>query len=112
MAQLAKNLPAVGEIWIQSLGREDPLAKAKAINSSILAWRIPYSTLLLPHAVSAGPLPRSPLQIPSSSTQPLSTLTDTYLRLEIAGLWHGTSVDLTLACLPQTLVASLSSDSP
>ena len=38
----AGQVPAVGEIWIQSLGREDPLAKAKAINSSILAWRIPW----------------------------------------------------------------------
>ena len=43
MAQLVKNLPVVRETWIQSLGREDPLEKAKAINSSILAWRIPYS---------------------------------------------------------------------
>jgi len=43
VAQLVKNLPAVGETWIQSLGREDPLEKAKAINSSILAWRIPHS---------------------------------------------------------------------
>ena len=43
MDQLVKIPPVVGETWIQSLGREDPLEKAKATNSSILAWRIPYS---------------------------------------------------------------------
>ena len=41
MAQLVKNPPAMQETWIQSLGREDPLEKGKAIHSSILAWRIP-----------------------------------------------------------------------
>ena len=41
MAQLLKNLPAVREIWVRSLGWEDPLEKGKATHSSILAWRIP-----------------------------------------------------------------------
>ena len=41
MAQLVKNLPAVRETWVQSLGWEDPLEKANATYSSILAWRIP-----------------------------------------------------------------------
>ena len=36
-----KNLPAMWEIWVQSLGWEDPLEKGKATHSSILAWRIP-----------------------------------------------------------------------
>ena len=40
MAQLVKNPPAVWETWIRSLGGEDPLEKAKATHSSILAWRI------------------------------------------------------------------------
>ena len=35
-----KNLPAVRETWVQSLGREDPLEKGIATHSSILAWRI------------------------------------------------------------------------
>ena len=39
VAQLAKNLPAMWETWVQSLGWEDPLEKEKAIPSSILAWR-------------------------------------------------------------------------
>ena len=41
VAQLVKNPPAMQETWVQSLGWEDPLEKAKATHSSILAWRIP-----------------------------------------------------------------------
>ena len=41
MAQTGKNLSAVRETWVQSLGREDPLEKGMATHSSILAWRIP-----------------------------------------------------------------------
>ena len=41
VAQMVKNLPAVQETWVQSLGWEDPLEKGKATHSSILAWRIP-----------------------------------------------------------------------
>ena len=41
MAQLAKNLPAMQETWVQSLGWEDPLEKEMAAHSSILTWRIP-----------------------------------------------------------------------
>ena len=40
-AQLVKNPPAMPEIWVRSLGWEDPLEKEKATRSSILAWRIP-----------------------------------------------------------------------
>ena len=39
MAQTVKNLPAVWETWVRSLGWEDPLEKGKAIHSSILARR-------------------------------------------------------------------------
>ena len=41
VAQLVKNLSAVQEIWVRSLGWEDPLEKGTATHSSILAWRIP-----------------------------------------------------------------------
>ena len=41
IAQLVKNLPAMQETWVWSLGWEDPLEKGKATHSSILAWRIP-----------------------------------------------------------------------
>ena len=40
LAQLVKNVPAMRETWVQSLGWEDPLEKGKATHSSILAWRI------------------------------------------------------------------------
>ena len=43
MAQLVKNSPAMQEIWVRSLGWEDPLEKGKATLSSILAWRIPWA---------------------------------------------------------------------
>ena len=41
VAQLVKNMPAMRETWIRSLGREDPLEKGKATHSSILAKKIP-----------------------------------------------------------------------
>ena len=43
VAQLVKNLPAMQESWVWSLGWEDPLEKEKATHSSILAWRIPWT---------------------------------------------------------------------
>ena len=43
VAQSVKSLPAVWEIWVQSLGQEDPLEKEMATHSSILAWRIPWT---------------------------------------------------------------------
>ena len=41
VAQMVKNLPAMWETWVQSLGWEDPLEEDMATHSSILAWRIP-----------------------------------------------------------------------
>ena len=43
VAQLVKNLPAIQETWVRSLGLEDPLEKGMATHSSILAWRIPWT---------------------------------------------------------------------
>ena len=43
VAQAVKNLPAVQETQVGSLGREDPLEKGMATHSSILAWRIPWT---------------------------------------------------------------------
>ena len=43
VAQLVKNLPAVQETWIWSLGWEDPLEKEMATHSSILAWKISWT---------------------------------------------------------------------
>ena len=43
VAQVVKNLPAMQETWVRSLGWEDPLEEGKATHSSILAWRIPWT---------------------------------------------------------------------
>ena len=43
VAQMVKNMPATWEIQVQSLGREDPLEKGMANDTSILAWRIPWA---------------------------------------------------------------------
>ena len=42
-APTVKNLPAMQEAWVQSLGQEDPLENEMAIHCSILAWRIPWT---------------------------------------------------------------------
>ena len=43
VAQLIKNLRAMREAWVRSLGWEDPLEKGTTTHSSILAWRIPWT---------------------------------------------------------------------
>ena len=43
VAQWLKNLPAIQETGVRSLGREDPLGKETATHSSILAWEIPWT---------------------------------------------------------------------
>ena len=40
---MVKCLPAMQEMWVQSLGQEDPLEKEMAAHSSILAWEIPWT---------------------------------------------------------------------
>ena len=43
VSQLVKNLPAMRETHVRSLGWEDPLEKEKATHSNILAWRNPWT---------------------------------------------------------------------
>ena len=43
IAQMVKNLPAVQEPRVRSLGGEDPLEKEMATHSCILAWKIPWT---------------------------------------------------------------------
>ena len=43
VAQMAKNMLAMQDTWVSSLGQEDPLEKGMATHSSILAWRIPWT---------------------------------------------------------------------
>ena len=42
---MVKNLPAMQETWVQSLDWEDPLKEGMATQSSILAWRIPWTEM-------------------------------------------------------------------
>ena len=41
VVHMVKSLPAMLEVWVQSLGHEDPLEKEMTTHSSILAWKIP-----------------------------------------------------------------------
>ena len=43
VAQTVKNLPAMQETGVQSLGQEDPLEKGMATHSSVLSWEIPWT---------------------------------------------------------------------
>ena len=43
VAQLVKNLSAMQETWVRSLGQEDPLKKGMATHSCIPAWEIPWT---------------------------------------------------------------------
>ena len=43
MAQMVKNLPAMQETWVRSLGWQDPQEEGMTTHSSILAWRIPWA---------------------------------------------------------------------
>ena len=43
VAQLVKNLPAMQDTWVRSLGWEDPPEEEMATHSSVLAWRIPLT---------------------------------------------------------------------
>ena len=43
VTQMIKNLPAMWETQVLSLGQDDPLEKGLATHSSILAWRIPWT---------------------------------------------------------------------
>ena len=46
---MVKNLPAMQETWVQSLGLGRTLEKGKATHSCILAWRIPWTTESMGH---------------------------------------------------------------
>ena len=43
LTQVVKNLPAMWETWLPSLGWEDPLEEGRKNHSSILAWKIPWA---------------------------------------------------------------------
>ena len=43
MAQMVKHLPTMWEIWVRSLGQEDPLEEEMATHSNTFAWKIPWT---------------------------------------------------------------------
>ena len=63
VAQMVKNLPAMQEAWVQSLGWEDSLEEGMATHSSILAWRIPTDTVPWGHKESEMTEQLSPAQM-------------------------------------------------
>ena len=94
VAQRVKNLPAMRETWIRSLGWEDPLEEGVATHSSILAWRIPMDKSARGRRGARdlwsfqAPLFPGPLNLPVLETQmwrwqpapsPLSTLSACFL---------------------------------
>ena len=52
VAQTVKNLPALWETWIQSLGWEDPLEEGTTTHSNVLAWRIPMDRRGYNHGIA------------------------------------------------------------
>ena len=83
IAHLAKNLSAMQETWVQSLGWEDPLEKETTTDTSILSWRIPWTEkpgrlqYMGSHGQNSvikpprGALPSLPLLVsPSTATYP------------------------------------------
>ena len=54
MTQMVKNLPAMRETWVRSLGWEDPLEQGMATHSSILAWDNPHGQRSLGELQSMG----------------------------------------------------------
>ena len=72
VAQLVKNVPAMWENWVQSLGWEDPLEEGMATHSSILAWRIPWT--------------EEPVRIQSTGSQSQMPLNVYLLRFQLLNL--------------------------
>jgi len=94
MAQLVKNMSAMWETWVQSLGREDPLEKRKANHSSILAWRIPR-TYSPGGCKESDKAERLSLSLFTVSRRKVEDLTPTDLRTK---MYHHVSSFLSEAC--------------
>ena len=80
VAQMVRNLPAMWETWVQSLGWEDPLEEHMATYSSILAWRIPWTK-------EPGGLQSMALQRVTVESQ-LSIHNHTHSNLKTQFLWN------------------------
>ena len=92
-----------------------PAADLLTLVPSVCLWAVEFLTPIPSGhlcAANSSPLPRFTLQTPRFSTQPLSALVDTILRLEHAGLWNRPSVQDSLRPACHRPTAVLSSDSP
>ena len=98
MAQKVKNLPAMQETWVRSLGQEDPLEKAMATHTSILAWRIPWTEELGRQDSSvenSQNSPQSPVPFIAEGRFGLERRPKFVLKKELlAGLFQNTSLGL------------------
>ena len=107
VAQMVKNLPAMQEIWVWSLGWEDPLEEGMAAHSIILAWRFPWTeepgklqsigrkesdvTEETAH-IHAQPL-RNGSKLPLTTPRVLaSEIKRTFLSCNLAGFWGASSI--------------------
>ena len=83
MAQRVKNLPAMQETWILSLGQEDPPEKGMVTHSSILAWRIPWTE------ESSGPQSMGSQRVRHNWVTNTHTHKHTYQdrRTDVTGMW-------------------------
>ena len=77
VAQMVRNLPAMQETWVQSLGREDLLEEGMAIHSSILAWRTPWTEE-----------PGGPQFMGHKESDTTERLTHSYFHSELDGEWE------------------------
>ena len=89
VAQMVKNLPAMQETWVQSLGWEDPLEKGVAIHSSILAWRISWTEET--GGAAAHEVAKSRTQVKQLSRHTRTLITTVYISLLLTQLPHQVS---------------------
>ena len=91
VAQLVKNLPAMWETWVWSLGWEDRLEKGKATHSIILAWRIPWTIWSMGSPRVGDNWETSPSPRAEEDEEDRETLESDYLEFEWARLLSGFS---------------------
>ena len=75
---MVKNLPAMQETWVRSLGQEDPLEKKMTTHSSILAWRIPWTEES--GGLQSPKSPKEPKESDMTEQLTLSLFTDDIIR--------------------------------
>ena len=85
MAQSAKNLSAMQENWVRSLGQEDPLEKEMATHSSILAWIISWT--------------EKPGGLQSMGSQELDMTEQLHLHFSLSCIGEGNGNPLQCSCL-------------